>query len=208
MDMTLLAALVLIALVLVIAGLLLRRRNSKRLQRRFGPEYERTVHDAGSREKAEAELLKREKRVQKLRIVPLTPEQAARFSEDWRMLQARFVDSPRGVLMDADRLVTELMRLRGYPMADFDTRAADISVDHPAVVHHYRAAREIALRDPRGQADTEALRQAVVHYRALFSELLEVAEPRREEPSHERGGLLHRKPAQKSAEKSHHLENH
>jgi hypothetical protein len=209
MDMTLLAGLVLLALVLVVAGLLLRRRNSERLQRRFGPEYHRTVDDVGSREKAEAELLKREKRVQKLRLVPLAPEQAARFSEEWRLRQGRFIDSPRGVLMDADRLVTDLMRQRGYPMADFETRAADISVDHPAVVHHYRAAREIALRDERGQADTEALRQAVVHYRALFSELLEVAEPAHEEPQRERGGLLHRKHEKQPADRHHHhMEKH
>ena len=205
MDMTMLAGLVLVALVVVVAALLLKRRSSERLQKHFGPEYERTVNDAGSREKAEAELLKREKRVHKLKLVPLAPEQAARFSDEWRVLQGRFVDSPRGVLMDADRLVTELMRLRGYPMADFDTRAADISVDHPAVVHHYRTARDIALRDQRGEADTEALRQAVVNYRALFAELLEVEEPH-EEP--QRGGLFHRKHEKPPVPETHHMEKH
>ena len=205
MDMTMLAGLVLVALVVVVAALLLKRRSSERLRKHFGPEYERAVNDAGSREKAEAELLKREKRVHKLKLVPLAPEQAARFSEEWRVLQGRFVDSPRGVLMDADRLVTELMRLRGYPMTDFDTRAADISVDHPAVVHHYRTAREIALRDQRGEADTEALRQAVVNYRALFSELLEVEEPHEEA---RRGGLFHRKHEQPPVPETHHMEKH
>lgn len=174
MDITILAALVLLALVALVAWALLRRRHSKDLERKFGPEYHRTVDELGSRGKAEAELAARKKRVERLHIVPLAPREAAWFAEEWRALQARFVDNPKGVLMDADRLVKELMRQRGYPMADFDTRAADISVDHPAVVHHYRAGREIALRDQRGEADTEALRQAVVHYRALFSELLEV----------------------------------
>jgi hypothetical protein len=207
MDMTLLAGLVLLALVLVAVALLLRRHNSRRLERRFGPEYHRAVHEMGTRDKGEAELLQREKRVHKLRIVPLGPQQAARFSEEWRLLQARFVDNPRGVLLEADRLVSDLMRLRGYPMADFDTRAADISVDHPAVVHHYRAARDIALRDRRGEADTEALRQAVVHYRALFSELLEVEEPRHEEAHRPLGGLLHRKQAKKPVDQPHHMES-
>ena len=206
MDITLLAGLALVALVLVVGGLLLRRRSSERLQRRFGPEYHRAVDEMGSRPKAESELLKREQRVQKLRIVPLAPEQAARFAEAWRALQARFVDHPRGVLMEADRLVTELMVARGYPMTDFDTRTADISVDHPAVVHHYRAAREITQRDGRGEADTEALRQAVVHYRALFSELLEVAEPHHDEPP-QRGGFLHRRD-ERAADKPHTMENH
>jgi len=149
--------------------------------------------------------MKREHRVQKLKITPIAPEQAARFSDEWRTLQARFVDNPRGVLMDADRLVTELMGARGYPMADFETRAADISVDHPAVVHHYHAAHEIALRDQRGEADTEVLRQAVVHYRALFSELLEVEEAPPEAPPHT-GGILHRR-KDKSID-PHTMENH
>ena len=205
LDPTLLAGIVLVVLVLVVAALLVRRNHSRRLEKRFGPEYHRTVKEMGSRDKAESELLAREKRVQKLHLVPLAPEEAARFADQWRLLQARFVDQPRGVLMDADLLVTELMRQRGYPMGDFDTRAADISVDHPAVVHHYRAAREIALRDGRGEADTEALRQAVVHYRALFSELLEVDEKHHDAP-HEHRGFLHRKPA--AARDKHTMETH
>jgi hypothetical protein len=203
---TLLAGVILLAIVLVGAWLLMRRRNSEQLEKRFGPEYHRTVDELGSRDKAEAELRAREKRVQQFKLVPLAPDVAARFSEDWRALQARFVDNPQGVLMDADRLVTELMRLRGYPMADFVTRAADISVDHPAVVHHYRAAREIALRDQQGEADTEALRQAVVHYRALFSELLEVGDPHHDEPPPPRGGILHRR--REETRDPHHMENH
>ena len=180
METHTLAAVAVIVLLLVIAALLLtRKRRSERLHDRFGPEYDRTVEAMGSRDKAEAELRARKKRVEKLDIVPLAPEEAARFRSAWSALQGRFVDSPQGALAQADRLVRDLMAQRGYPMGDFESRAADISVDHPLVVQHYRAAHEIAVRDLDGQADTEALRQAVVHYRALFAELLEVAAPRR-----------------------------
>ena len=172
-TMTLLAV-VILALVAVGVWLYSRKRQSDRLIQRFGPEYGRTVDELGSRTKAEAELREREKRVQKLDIVPLSPEEAARFSQAWKTLQGRFVDNPKGVLIEADQLVRELMQLRGYPMGDFERQAADISVDHPAVVDHYRAAQAIAMRDRRGEADTEELRKAVVHYRALFDELLEV----------------------------------
>ena len=147
------------------------------LERRFGPEYGRTVEEFGSRPKAEAELKARQKRVEQLHIVPLAPAEARRFSESWRVLQGRFVDNPKEVLVDADLLVRELMQKRGYPMADFDLRAADISVDHPQVVEHYRAAHDIALRDRHGDVDTEGMRQAVIHLRALFAELLEIETP-------------------------------
>jgi LPXTG-motif cell wall-anchored protein len=175
MDTNLLVIGGLILLLLVIAGLMLtRRRRTEQLAQRFGPEYERTVERMGSRGKAEADLAAREKRVHKLEIVPLAPQEAQRFRTEWQSLQARFVDSPRSAMAEADLLVCDLMTLRGYPVGDFETRAADISVDHPHVVEHYRAAHEIALRHQRGQADTEAMRQALVHYRALFSDLLEV----------------------------------
>jgi hypothetical protein len=172
-------AVVILALVAVGVWLYSRKRQSDRLIQRFGPEYGRTVDELGSRTKAESELREREKRVQKLDIVPLAPEEAARFSQAWKTLQGRFVDNPKGVLIEADQLVRELMQLRGYPMGDFERRAADISVDHPAVVDHYRAAQAIAMRDRRGEADTEDLRKAVVHYRALFDELLEVDQGQR-----------------------------
>jgi hypothetical protein len=152
-----------------------RKRRSERLEQRFGPEYARTVGSLGSR--AKAEVRGREARVEKLEVVPLAPADAARFSQEWKLLQGRFVDNPRGVASDADRLVRELMVMRGYPMGDFERRAADISVDHPAVVDHYRAAQVISQRDRRGEADTEELRMAVVHYRALFDELLEAGQP-------------------------------
>lgn len=164
----------LLALLALAAWLFSRRKQSYRLAQRFGPEYGHAVDKLGSRSKAEAELKARESRVERLNIVALTPTDAARFSQAWSDLQGRFVDNPKGVVVQADQLVRELMAKRGYPVGDFERRAADISVDHPAVVDHYRAAQAIALRDKRGEADTEELRKAVVHYRALFDELLEV----------------------------------
>jgi hypothetical protein len=159
----------------MVAWLVPRGNQSERLQQRFGPEYARVMERMGSRAKAEAELLAREQRVERLRIVALAPAAAARYAQMWMRVQGRFVDSPRGALVDADRLVRELMLQRGYPMGNFERRAADISVDHPAVVDHYRAAHEIVLRDQRDATDTEDLRRALVHYRALFDDLLEVA---------------------------------
>lgn len=172
--------------VLVIALLALawffsrRKKQSDRLQQRFGAEYDRTVGELGGRTKAESELKAREARVEHLTITPLAPAEAARFSQAWNALQGRFVDNPKGVVVQADQLVRELMVKRGYPMGDFERRAADISVDHPAVVENYRAAQAIAARDERGDADTEELRKAVVHYRVLFDEMLEVRTPKPE----------------------------
>jgi hypothetical protein len=156
------------------------QKRSHRLQEHFGPEYDRTVNELGSRTKGESELKAREKRVERLEIFPLAPSEAARFSEAWHALQGRFVDNPKGVVVQAEQLVRELMEKRGYPMGDFERRAGDISVDHPDVVANYRSAQAIALRDQKGTADTEELRKAVVHYRALFDELLQVREPRQE----------------------------
>ena len=174
MDLNLLVALAIILLLVVIAAAVLtRRRRSHALARRFGPEYERTVEAMGHRGRAEADLMAREKRVQQMDIVPLAAHEAQRFRMEWQGLQARFVDSPRSAVAEADLLVRDVMLRRGYPMGDFESRAADLSVDHPQVVENYRAAHAIALRDRHDQADTESLRQALVHYRALFSELLE-----------------------------------
>jgi hypothetical protein len=171
---TILAVVVVLVLIALAAWYFVQKRQSERLQQRFGPEYGRTVDALGSRAKAESELKAREDRVGKLTIVPLTPSDASVFSQAWANLQASFVDNPKGVVAQADLLVRELMAKRGYPMADFEHRAADISVDHPAVVENYRAAQIIAARDARGEATTEDLRNAVVHYRVLFHELLEV----------------------------------
>jgi len=171
-----LAGIVVIALIASAAWFFYQKKQSHRLQQRFGPEYGRTVHDLGSQTKAESELKAREKRVERLDILPLAPAEAVRFSEAWKVLQGHFVDNPKAVSVQADRLVRELMSKRGYPVGDFERRAADISVDHPVVVDHYRTAQAIAVRNARGEADTQALRKAVVHYRALFNELLEVKE--------------------------------
>jgi hypothetical protein len=174
------AAVIVLALVIV-TWLIIRERRRKeslRLQQRFGAEYARVISERRNRTKAEAELLAREKRVERFKLTPLSAEDAAKFSQAWGALQARFVDNPRGVVVEADRLVRDLMVTRGYPMADFERRAADISVDHPTVVEAYRSARAIAVRDQQDQASTEELRKAVVHYRTLFDELLEVRHPR------------------------------
>ena len=182
-----LAALVVVGLV-ALAWVLERerkRRQSIRLQQRFGPEYQRIVSERGDREKAETELAAREQRVERLKIIPLSAEDAARFSQAWGGLQSRFVDQPKSVVIEADQLVRDLMVKRGYPMGDFERRAADISVHHPTVVETYRSAQAISGRAQRGNASTEDLRKAVVFYRALFDELLEVRVARRD-PSREK----------------------
>jgi hypothetical protein len=171
------AIIVVIALI-AIGWFLTRQRNSRRLQERFGPEYRRVVAERGDRVKAEAELRARERRVQRFKLEPLTPADAAFFGEQWRDLQARFVDDPRAVAAKADGLVRELMAKRGYPMADFERQAADISVDHPALVENYRAAHAVDVLNARGEASTEQLRKALVYYRDLFAELLEVQDTR------------------------------
>jgi hypothetical protein len=158
----------------VIGYLIVRRQRTEQLRRRFGPEYERTVREAGDVTKAEAQLQARQKRVERLRIRPLSSADAARFGTVWKTVQAQFVDDPKGAVTEADRLVGEVMHARGYPVGDFDQRVEDISVDHPNVVMNYRAARDIAKDHARGRASTEDLRQAMVHYRALFTELLEI----------------------------------
>jgi hypothetical protein len=168
-------ALVIAAAVLLVAAIGWMAWSSyqtRRLRQRFGPEYDATVKRLGSKARAEAELKRREKRVARFEIVPLAAADAARFSQAWTRLQGSFVDDPKGVLIEADRLVRELLLKRGYPVADFDLRAADISVDHPVVVNNYRAAQRIVSLDQRGEASTEDLRKAVVHFRALFDELL------------------------------------
>jgi len=177
MDNTQIVILI-IAIIAIIAiaaavWMYMQKRRTEHLRSKFGPEYERVVETGGDRRKAEAVLEERQKRIQKLDIRPLTNEDRQRFQQAWTREQARFVDDPKGVVAEADRLIGEVMRARGYPVGDFDQRAADISVDHPTVVENYRIAHEIALMDRRGEASTEDLRKALVHYRALFEELLE-----------------------------------
>lgn len=164
---------VLIVVVVVLAVLLMRSRRSHRLQEEFGPEYERAVEERGDRREAEAELAERRERRSQLDIRPLEPGAQERYAERWQAAQRRFVDQPAPAVAEADALVSAVMSERGYPVSDeFDQRAADISVDHPVVVEHYRAAHAISLRATDGDASTEDLRQAMVHFRALFEELL------------------------------------
>lgn len=178
---------VLIAVVLIgaVVWFTLNRARSQRLRERFGPEYDRTVRTEGTVRKAEAELDARARRVKSLHIRPLSPSDATRFDTAWRAVQARFVDDPQGAVTEADRLVGEAMAARGYPVGDFEQRVADISVDHPDVVMNYRAAREIAQQHAQGRASTEDLRQAMVHYRALFRDLLETEKEHAPEPAHD-----------------------
>jgi hypothetical protein len=184
-----LAGVVMTVLIAIAAWLTYRNRQSHRLEDRFGPEYRRTVDDLGSRGKAESELREREKRVSRFNIVPLSREDAEHYGRSWKALQARFVDDPKGAVREADLLVRDVMVRRGYPMGEFDRLAADLSVDHAVVVDNYRAAQDIVIQDQRGEADTEALRNAVVHYRTLFHELLEVddAAPPRDMPAQPQG---------------------
>jgi hypothetical protein len=171
-----LVVLILLALLAIFAG---RQRRSRKLQDTFGPEYDRTVEEAGDRRAAETELRERTERRAGFDIVPLEPEARARYIEAWRNTQAQFVDEPVEATREADRLITSVMRDRGYPVDDFEQRAADISVDHPQVVDDYRAAHVIAAANDRSEASTEDLRQALVHYRSLFEELLEDRHPDR-----------------------------
>jgi hypothetical protein len=172
---TVTVVLLIVAVAAVAFGLFMytQKERTKRLRAKFGPEYDRVVDSYGNRSKAEEDLVHRQKRVEKLHLRDLTAADADRFADAWRAEQARFVDSPRDAIANADRLVIELMKTRGYPMGDFEQRAADISVDHPVVLENYRAAHAIAVRDSQAGASTEDLRQAMVHYRALFEELLD-----------------------------------
>jgi hypothetical protein len=168
------AAVVVIALV---AWLMMTRRRTEGLREQFGPEYDATVTEAESRRSAEAELEARRERRERLTLRALTPETRDRYAQQWRDVQARFVDSPAVALQSADLLVTELMRDRGYPTNDFEQQAADVSVDHPEVVRNYRSAHTISEESSSGSADTERMREGLVHYRSLFDELLEEDTP-------------------------------
>src|ERR1700751_4404876 len=161
-----------VVVIAAIAFVTSRRRRSQKLRERFGPEYDRVVKQEGDPRKAEGVLEFRQKRREKYKIHPLSPAERSSFEVRWNEVQARFVDDPRGAVTVADSLVTDVMQARGYPIGEFDQRAADLSVDYPRIVENYRAAHEIALRHSAGKASTEDLRQAMVHYRALFQELL------------------------------------
>jgi hypothetical protein len=150
------------------------RRRTEKLRAQFGPEYDRTVGVVGSRSAAENRLAARSERVHKLVIRSLNSIERARYIEEWGRVQAHFVDAPAGAVTEADQLLGDVMAACGYPMGDFEQRAADISVDHPVVTQNYRAAHDIAQRRANGRATTEELRRAMIHYRALFEELVEM----------------------------------
>ena len=162
-----------VGIIVVVGAFLLLKARSTKLKSKFGPEYERLVRERGSTMRAERELEQREKRVEKFKIHPLSDGECEQFTNEWRQTQERFVDDPRGAVADADRLVNRAMKARGYPVGgEFTQRAADLSVDHPHVVEHYRTAHDIAEADARKAASTEDLRLAMKHYRALFEDLL------------------------------------
>jgi type II secretory pathway pseudopilin PulG len=176
------AAVVIVAIVIVAARLYstqqTRQRNEKeqrseQLRQRFGPEYDRTVAEKGDVRIAESELTARQKRVSGFDIRPLEADEGKRFNDEWQVMQATFVDDPSTAVHDADALIGRVMAARGYPESDYEQRSADVSVDHPAILDHYRAAHEVALRDADGQANTEDLRQAVLNSHALFTEMVE-----------------------------------
>lgn len=173
--MTITAAQILIAMAIVLAALVLiwsRLRRTNRLQTRFSPEYDRVASSADDLRQAENALAAREKRVAGLSIKPLRPETRDQFIAGWRAVQAKFVDDPHYAVVRADELLGEVMAARGYPVEDFQQQADDLSVDHPEVVQNYRAGHDIALRHGRGEATTEDLRMAMIHYRALFDDLV------------------------------------
>src|SRR5688572_13643147 len=192
--------LLIIAITVIVCGLIaagvwiaVDRARSRRLREHFGPEYDHVVHRMQDRNLAEAELQNREQRVKKFRIVPLSSQDRAHYRETWAAVQNRFVDDPQAAVKEGHGQIFEVMEKRGYPVTNFEQAAADLSVDYPEVVENYRAASAIAARNRTGEAGTEELRQALVHYRALFNELLEAPPPQAEKtkamPSGSPGGF-------------------
>jgi len=174
-NTTIISILIGVAILGIAVFFYLKKRRSEGLRSKFGPEYYRALEESGGRSHAEAALEERKSRVEQLQIRPLTREDSARFTDSWNKVQARFVDDPDEAVTEADKLLGEVMSTRGYPVSDFKQLTADISVDHPRVVENYRTAHEIELRHAQGQANTEDLRQAMIHYRTLFMDL--VGEP-------------------------------
>jgi hypothetical protein len=193
MDMELWQIALIVVAAIVVVGAVLwlmnQRNRTEHLTERYGPEYQRTLEATGDKREAERELQDREERVKEYEIKPLSAEQRDRYVAKWKETQAEFVDDPSGAIAQADALVQDVMGARGYPMGDFQQRSADVSVDHPHVVEEYRAAHTIAERHATGGVETEDLRQAMVHYRALFDDLLETDETEPEsEPERELTG--------------------
>jgi FtsZ-interacting cell division protein ZipA len=177
---------VIAAIAIVAAVLISRRRRSQHLRSHFGPEYDRTLQMQGNPAKAEAVLLEREQRVKKFSLRDLPATDRERYATEWAAVQRRFVDDPSMAVTQADRLVTTVMAARGYPMTDAEQRAADLSVTYPNLVQNYRSARELTQRHSAGESSTEDLRQAMVYFRSLFDELLEVPKTQKLGVSHER----------------------
>jgi hypothetical protein len=175
-DLTTTQIVIIVAAIVIVLGAIvvavLQKRRTARLRSHFGSEYDRAVVEGGNRRRAEARLDQRIERVEKFHPRALTTEERARFSQLWSRVQAHFVDAPAGAVNEADELLGDVMVACGYPVGDFEQRAADISVEHPVVTQNYRAAHEIAVRQVKGQANTEDLRRAMIHYRALFEDLV------------------------------------
>jgi hypothetical protein len=172
-NITIIIVIVVLIIFGIIFGLIFSRRNrTERLQNQFGTEYDETVGRVGDDKKAQDELENRQKHVDSLDIRPLSEEERVRYVADWAAVQSKFVDEPGEAIVDADHMITEVMKLRNYPVSDFDQRAADISVKYPKVVSNYRAARAISIKNIDKTADTEELRTAMIHYRSLFDELV------------------------------------
>jgi hypothetical protein len=172
-TVTLILTVVIVILLVALVAALVSKRRSSTLKERFGPEYERTVAERGDQRSAESELRDRAKQRDRLDIRPLEPAQRERYQMSWRETQARFVDEPGPAVHEAHVLIAQVMRDRGYPVDDFETRSDELSVDHPDVVQNYRAAQHISTANDRGDASTEDLRQAMVHFRSLFDRLLD-----------------------------------
>lgn len=180
-QLTLILIIVVLVAIAVAAWFYVQKLRSKELREHFGPEYDRAVQEYGERGTAESALREREKRVEALDLHSLSSDERARFADTWRSIQAQFVDDPAAAAAAADRLIHQVMQARGYPVGDFEQRAADISVEHPQVVSNYRAAHAIALRAERGEATTEDFRNALVYYRSLLEELIETGETKHAE---------------------------
>jgi len=188
MDPRILIPVIVVAAAMIVIAVILIMRNRRRthLKQQFGPEYDRAVAEHGDARKADLVLLEREKRVEKFSLRPLTPSDRERYAEDWAAIQRRFVDDPSNAVNQADTLVNTVLVARGYPVGDFEQRAADISVNYPALVQNYRSAREVMVRHSQSHSSTEDLRLAMVNFRSLFDELLESSSSHREPVIQER----------------------
>jgi FtsZ-interacting cell division protein ZipA len=171
---------VVVAIIAIVAAVVVsRRRRSQRLRSHFGPEYDRTLQMQGNPANTEAVLVEREQRVKKFSLRPLPPADRERYAREWAGLQRRFVDDPSMAVTEADHLVTSVMAARGYPMTDAEQREEDLSVNYPKLVQNYRSARELTQLHAAGESSTEDLRKAMVYFRSLFDELLEIPKPQR-----------------------------